>query len=126
MRRYNQTESWEKYLEELDGYVMKGYYVSGDSPNNLKLIPNSKLEYLPEIELKPELDSDGETDMIYFMPVITFPVLDTTKLDFADSVYYYLDKWHDIVGYIAKKLVTCPYKIEYDEIEYDEIEYDEI
>ena len=115
-----EEDSFVEYVAHMDNIASKyNMYVTGDSPEtfSVQVSPNDGYP-LPTIEVSSELDSDGETDYIYFMPKVTFPVLDSANLSYADTIQFLLSTWADEIGGFCKELIQNPYSI--DRYSYDE------
>ena len=67
--------------------------------------------YAPTITFTTELDSDGESQYIYFWPVLEFPIIDSSELNFGDSTHYILDRW-EALGRWVKEMIEYPYEID--------------
>lgn len=107
-----ENSKFAEYVDYLDGIAYKyGIRVSGDSPETLSFYvePDGQLPS-PTIQVAIELDSDGETDYTYFMPIVTLPELDSTQLDYADTIHYLLNTWADNIGKFCKELINTPYR----------------
>ncbi len=117
---------FEEYVYRLDSDLYHyGLSAEGTSPDNLKILVESEALQGVQIDLKVELDSDGENNIYYFMPVITLPTLDSTELDYADSIHYYLKEYTDNIGRFAKYIMGVPftegmYNDYFEELDYEE------
>lgn len=123
------NESFANYVEELDNIAYNaGLSISGDSPSTLSITPiPGVFEIEPNITIKVELDSDGESNLYYFMPVVSLPTLDSTVLDYADSIHYHLNKYAEKIGPFCKELIGRPYSVDLysydDDDDYSQFEY---
>ena len=117
MSEFNFTEdSWKYYVECLNddyGYDA-GIEVFGDTPDTLSAEVDSDVYggYPPTITFTTELDSDGETDYITFIPIVEFPALDGSESSYADHISYILDIYADKLGKWVKSIMTNPYSID--------------
>ena len=107
-----ESNSFADYMDDLNG---KLYHANceavGSSPDNFRIEvdPTSFNNYPFSVRVETELDSDGESNMIYFLPVITFPELDTSELAFADSASYIVSRWTESVDILTKVMFDNPY-----------------
>lgn len=85
----------------------------GTKPNNLRLEfdPNQFDGYPPVVRFNIELDSDGESDYIYFMPVISFPELNSSDLNYRDSAEYIIGLWKEAAEILTKAFIGSPYSV---------------
>lgn len=114
-----------EYVRRLDDDLYNyGLAATGTSPSDLTVTPIiAELEGV-QIDINVELDSDGEDYRYYFMPVITLPVLDSTKLDYADSIHYYLEQYAKNLGKFAKYLIGHPFIEDMYDDYFDELDED--
>ena len=102
-----------------------GLTAEGTSPDNLKILAAIEELQGVQIDLKVELDSDGENNIYYFMPVVTLPTLDSTELNFADSIHYYLKEYTDNIGRFAKYIIGVPFVEGMYDTYFEELDYEE-
>ena len=108
---------FDEYVEHIDNIAYKyNMSVTGESPETLRVdvapdtnYPNNET---PSIRFSIELDSDGESDYIYFMPIVSFPTLDSLDLSYADTIQYLLQSWADDIGGFCKEIIQNPYIID--------------
>lgn len=108
---------FDEYVAYLDDIASKyNMSVIGETPETLRVdvAPDSNYPNndTPSIRFSTELDSDGETDYIYFMPIVAFPELDSSDLSYADSIQYLLQAWSDDIGGFCKEIIQNPYIID--------------
>ena len=106
------SSNFVEYVDYIDGELYRANCAaSGNTPDTFRIeVDPSAFDGLPySVSIKTELESDGESNYIYFLPVISFPRLDTAELDFADSASYYLSKWEESIRKLTKIMFDNPY-----------------
>lgn len=88
------SRNWE---EDLDGFRGDFYNVGYDfnvrDDHGLpKIEVQAKEPLLPNVEISTSVE-DGH---IYFSSLVKFPDLDSDKLDYYDSIHYWISKWEHV------------------------------
>lgn len=75
-----------------------GYDFDVDSDMNIKMSARDDADKMPKIDIATEKTSDGT---YLFFPMMTFPVLDSNELEFADSLEYYTKRWNRVAMFLT-------------------------
>ena len=75
-----------------------GYDFDVDSDMNIKMSARDDSDKMPKIDIATEKTSDGT---YLFFPMMTFPVLDSNELEFADSLEYYTKRWNRVAMFLT-------------------------
>lgn len=114
--RFNQIESYEpksfaNFVEAAnDAGHSSGVQVSGTGPDDLEfsIVTDAFGDCPPTITYRTELDSDGEEQFMYFLPILEIPTLDTYEMD--ASIGYYFRQCESL-GKFVKWLFDHPYSV---------------
>lgn len=107
-------DSFSEYIDDVNNMAYHhGLQVSGTNPDtfSIEADPSYFYDYPPTFSVTTELDSDGETNYITFLPIVDFPVLDASELNFSDSMHSIIERWAD-VGEFVNQLIKYPYSID--------------
>lgn len=88
-----------KYFGDFAGRAYNiGYDFDVDSDMNIKMSARDDADKMPKIDIATEKTSDGT---YLFFPMMTFPVLDSNELEFADSLEYYTKRWNRVAMFLT-------------------------
>ena len=89
----------DKYFGDFAGRAYNiGYDFDVDSGMNIKMTAREDADKMPKIDIATEKTKDGS---YLFFPTMTFPVLDSSELEFADSLEYYTKKWNRVAMFLT-------------------------
>ena len=89
----------DKYFSDFAGRAYNiGYDFDVDSDMNIKMTAREDADKMPKIDIATEKTSDGT---YLFYPMMTFPILDSNELEFADSLEYYTKKWNEVAMFLT-------------------------
>ena len=89
----------DKYFGDFAGRAYNiGYDFEVDSDVNIKMTARDDADKMPKIDIATEKMSDGT---YLFSPTMTFPVLDSNELEFADSLEYYTKRWNRVAMFLT-------------------------
>lgn len=100
---------------ESDAYN-SGYNMKITRDFQVALTARKDTDHMPIITVNTLIEDEA----VYFEPAMTFPVLDSSKLDYYDSIHYWIGRWADVSNFITQ---LCKFK--YDPTQYEEY-YDEM
>lgn len=91
-----------------------GYNMQYDAKSeSITLVARDSAQYMPKLDVKVSKDSSN----VYTIDIkMNFPILDTSKLPYWDSVIYWMEKWSKIGTFVSN--VTSK---EYDPSQYEDI-----
>ena len=89
----------DKYFSDFAGRAYNvGYDFEVDSDFNVKLTARGDADKMPKIEIATHKMNDGTYE---FSPMLTFPVLDSNDLDYADSLEYWMKRWIGVASFLT-------------------------
>ena len=118
MKRVTSSEELELHpaFEELSGLAYNvGYDLTVDSQYNMTLIATKDADHMPVITVST-IKSDTEDNVFYYEAKLKFPVLDSAKEGFYDSVHYWIENRWAEVG----RLITDLCKFEFRPDDYED------
>lgn len=88
-----------EYFSDFAGRAYNvGYDLEVDSDFNVKMTAREDADMMPKIETATHKMNDGTYT---FSPVLTFPILDSNNLDYADSLEYWMKKWMEVAAFLT-------------------------
>ena len=89
----------DKYFSDFAGRAYNiGYDFDVDADMNIKMTAIEDVDKMPKIDIATEKIADGS---YMFLPMMTFPILDSAELNFADSLSYYTRKWNNVARFLT-------------------------
>lgn len=89
----------DKYFGDFAGRAYNiGYDFDVDSDMNIKMTAREAADKMPKIDIATEKTTAGT---YLFFPMMTFPILDSNELEFADSLEYYTKKWNRVAMFLT-------------------------
>lgn len=89
----------DRYFSDFAGRAYNiGYDFDVDSDMNIKMTAREDADKMPKIDIATEKTTDGT---YLFFPMMTFPILDSNELEFADSLEYYTKKWNRVAMFLT-------------------------
>lgn len=120
--------AFDQFIEDWDGQAYNyGFSISGTSLNNIKVEPIARdwqtsggVDYAPEIKI---LSTPGDDDGDYwFIPIVTFPVIDGNDMQFADDFEAICDAYKENLGPFCTNILKSIYNSDMYEFD-DEDDY---
>lgn len=105
----NHTSIEEYFSDFINRADHVGYELHVDDDVNLTMKANEDGDKMPKIEIATEKIADGS---YIFSAVLTFPVLDSSALNFSDSLEYWTKKWNDVAEFITS-ILEFEFHLEY-------------
>ena len=116
------AEYVSRLSDDLYHYSMSA---EGDTPETLKITTHADSLEGVNIDLKIVMDEGPDGDEYYFLPIITLPVLDSSELQFADSVEYYFKEYKENIGRFVRFMFNNPFIEGMYDTYFEELEYEE-
>lgn len=81
------------FFESMDQKLYRCGYEIVSVDNNVPVVQaRENASMMPKMEMTVE----EENGKLYFYPKLTFPVLDGSKLQYFDSIHYWLENWEKV------------------------------